>query len=95
MTLVNQNILLTQYLGRLRRQDRLDHAAGATFIGWARRPASTLVVTILHGTPLTELTVGARLLNWGFVMDHKVRPVGVLVPPRPAARRDRSPRSRR
>jgi hypothetical protein len=42
------------------------------------------VVTILHCTPLTELTYAARLLNWGFAMDGKVRRVGVLVSPLPA-----------
>jgi D-alanyl-D-alanine carboxypeptidase (penicillin-binding protein 5/6) len=58
--------------------------AGATFIGWARRGHTTLVVTILHCTPLTELTVASRLLSWGFAMDGKVRPVGHLVSPLPA-----------
>ncbi len=58
--------------------------AGATFIGWARRGHTTLVVTILHCTPLTELTVASRLLSWGFAMDGKARPVGHLVSPLPA-----------
>ncbi len=30
------------------------------------------------------MTYAARLLNWGFAMDGKVRPVGVLVGPLPA-----------
>ncbi len=40
-------------------------------------------MTILHCTPLTELTVASRLLSWGFAMDGKVRPVGHLVSPLP------------
>jgi hypothetical protein len=43
-----------------------------------------LVVTILHCKPLDELTYAARLLDWGFDEDGKVKPVGVLVPPLPA-----------
>jgi hypothetical protein len=58
--------------------------AGATFIGWARRGHTTLVVTILHCTPLTELTAASRLLSWGFAMDGKIRPAGHLVSPLPA-----------
>jgi D-alanyl-D-alanine carboxypeptidase (penicillin-binding protein 5/6) len=58
--------------------------AGATFIGWARRGHTTLVVSILHCEPLAELTYAARLLNWGFAMDGKVRPAGHLVSPLPA-----------
>jgi hypothetical protein len=41
------------------------------------------VVTILHCKPLYELTYAARLLDWGFDEDGKVKPVGVLVPPLP------------
>ena len=41
------------------------------------------MVTILHCKPLFELTYAARLLDWGFAEDGKVRPVGVLVPPLP------------
>jgi D-alanyl-D-alanine carboxypeptidase (penicillin-binding protein 5/6) len=58
--------------------------AGATYIGWARRGHTTLVVTILHSPPGTELTVASRLLRWGFAMDGKVRPAGHLVSPLPA-----------
>jgi hypothetical protein len=34
--------------------------------------------------PLYELTYAARLLDWGFDEDGKVKPVGMLVPPLPA-----------
>ncbi len=57
--------------------------ARATYIGMARRHGVTLIVTILHARPLTEITSGERLLNWGFAMKGKVRPVGTLVPPLP------------
>ena len=63
-------------------------AVGATYIGMARRHSVTLIVTVLHCTPLQEITAGEQLLNWGFAMDGKVRPVGALVSPlQPAAAR--------
>ena len=50
----------------------------------ARRNGTTLIVTVLHCTSLQEVTSGEKLLNWGFAMDGKVRPVGGLVSPLPA-----------
>jgi serine-type D-Ala-D-Ala carboxypeptidase (penicillin-binding protein 5/6) len=41
-------------------------------------------VTVLHCTSLREVSSGEKLLNWGFAMDGKVRPVGELVSPLPA-----------
>ena len=38
----------------------------------------------MHCVPLTEMTVAAKLLNWGFAMDGKVTPVGTLARPLPA-----------
>ena len=38
----------------------------------------------MHCTPLTEMVFAAKLLNWGFAMDGKVRPVGQLAAPLPA-----------
>ena len=87
MTLVNQNTLLTQYRGGIGGKIGWTEKAGATYIGMARRHGVTLIVTILHATPLTEITSGERLLNWGFAMDHKVRPVGFLVRRCPAGTR--------
>ena len=78
-----QNAMLYTYPGDLGGKIGWTTPAGATFIGWARRGHITLVVTILHCVPLTELTYAARLLNWGFAMDGKVRPVGHLVSPLP------------
>ncbi len=85
--LANQNYLLTQYRGGLGGKIGWTTAAGATYIGMARRHGVTLIVTILHATPLTEITSAERLLDWGFAMDGHIRPVGVLVRPLPAPRR--------
>jgi D-alanyl-D-alanine carboxypeptidase (penicillin-binding protein 5/6) len=83
--LANQNTLLTQYKGGLGGKIGWTEAAGATYIGMARRGDTTLIVTVLHCTPLQEITSGEQLLNWGFAMDGKVAPVGTLVAPLPSA----------
>jgi serine-type D-Ala-D-Ala carboxypeptidase (penicillin-binding protein 5/6) len=79
--LVNQNTLLTAYRGGIGGKIGWTEAAEATYIGMARRNWTTLIVTVLHCTSLREVTSGEKLLNWGFAMDGKVRPVGKLVPP--------------
>jgi len=84
VTLWNQNTMLETYRGDLGGKIGWTSASKTTFIGWARRGGHTLVVTILHCKPLYELTYAARLLDWGFDEDGKVKPVGVLVPPLPA-----------
>jgi serine-type D-Ala-D-Ala carboxypeptidase (penicillin-binding protein 5/6) len=84
VTLWTQNTMLWNFRGDLGGKIGWTTPARATFIGWARRGHTTLVVTILHCTPLAELTVASRLLSWGFAMDGRVRPVGHLVRPRPA-----------
>jgi D-alanyl-D-alanine carboxypeptidase (penicillin-binding protein 5/6) len=85
VTLFNQNSLLTRYPGGIGGKIGWTTAAGATYIGLARRNGVTLIVTLLHCPALTEVTYGARLLDWGFAMDGKVKPVGDLVGPlRPA-----------
>ena len=84
--LVNQNYLITKYRGGIGGKIGWTLKAGATYIGMARRHDVTLIVTILHATPLTEITSAEKLLNWGFAMAGHVRPVGVLVPPLAAAR---------
>jgi D-alanyl-D-alanine carboxypeptidase (penicillin-binding protein 5/6) len=83
VTLYTQNAMLGTFRGDLGAKIGWTTPAGATFIGWARRGGTTLVVTILHCVPLTEMTYAARLLNWGFAVDGKVRPVGHLVSPLP------------
>ena len=84
--LVNQNYLITKYRGGIGGKIGWTLKAGATYIGMARRHDVTLIVTILHATPLTEITSAEKLLNWGFAMAGRVRPVGVLVPPLAAGR---------
>ena len=84
VTLWSQNTMLQTYPGDLGGKIGWTTASKTTFIGWARRGGHTLVVTILHCKPLYELTYAARMLDWGFDEDGKVKPVGVLVPPLPA-----------
>jgi D-alanyl-D-alanine carboxypeptidase (penicillin-binding protein 5/6) len=83
ITLYNQNTMLGTYRGDLGGKIGWTTASKTTYIGWARRNGHTLVVTILHCKPLDELTYAARLMNWGFAEDGKVKPVGVLVRPLP------------
>ena len=86
VTLVNQNDLLTRYRGGIGGKIGWTEKAGATYVGLARRHGVTLIVTMLHATPMTEVTSAERLLNWGFAAAGTVRPVGVLVPPLSSAR---------
>jgi serine-type D-Ala-D-Ala carboxypeptidase (penicillin-binding protein 5/6) len=80
-TLINQNSLLTQYRGGIGGKIGWTIKSEATYVGLARRNGVTLVVTLLHCTPLQEIAAAERLLTWGFAMNGKVRPVGELVPP--------------
>jgi D-alanyl-D-alanine carboxypeptidase (penicillin-binding protein 5/6) len=84
-TLVNQNWLLTKYPGGIGGKIGWTVSSEATYIGLARRHGVTLIVTIMHCTSLQEITSAVKLLNWGFAMNGKVAPVGVLVPPLAAA----------
>jgi serine-type D-Ala-D-Ala carboxypeptidase (penicillin-binding protein 5/6) len=83
LPMINQNALLTQYPGGIGGKIGWTPPAGATYIGMARRHGVTLIVTILHATPLTEIASAERLLNWGFAASGHVRAVGRLVPPLP------------
>jgi serine-type D-Ala-D-Ala carboxypeptidase (penicillin-binding protein 5/6) len=82
--LFNQNTMLSTYRGDLGGKIGWTRASETTFIAWARRDGHTLIVTLMHCVPLTEMKVAAKLLNWGFAMDGKVTPVGTLARPRPA-----------
>jgi D-alanyl-D-alanine carboxypeptidase (penicillin-binding protein 5/6) len=84
-TMVNQNTLLTRYPGGIGGKIGWTIKSEATYIGLARRNGVTLIVTVLHCTPLQEIAAAERLLNWGFAMNGKVKPVGELVPPLVAA----------
>jgi len=77
----NQNSLLSTYPGALGGKIGWTNAAGATYVGMARRHGVTLIVALLHCPALTEIDAGKSLLNWGFSVDGKVRPVGTLVGP--------------
>jgi D-alanyl-D-alanine carboxypeptidase (penicillin-binding protein 5/6) len=81
--LYNQNSLLTSYPGAVGGKIGWTSAAGATYVGMARRGRTTLIVALLHCPALTEIKFAAKLLDWGFAMDGKVKPVGTLVPPGP------------
>ena len=87
--LFNQNTMLSTYRGDLGGKIGWTRASETTFIAWARRNGHTLIVTLMHCVPLTEMKVAAKLLNWGFAMDGKVTPVGTLA--RPLARRGGRP----
>src|SRR6201986_2309257 len=78
----NQNTLLATYRGAIGGKIGWTSAAGATYVGMARRHGVTLIVALLHCPALTEITAGKSLLNWGFAVDGKVRPVGTLVGPK-------------
>ena len=80
-TLFNQNSLLTRYPGAIGGKIGWTSAAGATYIGMARRHGVTLIVTLLRCPALTEINSAEKLLNWGFSVDGKVTPVGTLVGP--------------
>ena len=92
-TLFNQNSLLTTYPGAIGGKIGWTSAAGATYIGMARRHGVTLIVTLLHCPALTEIKSAEKLLDWGFSADGKVTPVGTLVGPLqpPAASHAASP----
>ena len=79
----NQNLMLGSYPGDIGGKIGWTTASEATFIGWARRGGHTLIVTIMHCVPLTEMTYAAKLLTWGFAMDGQIKPVGTLVRPLP------------
>jgi serine-type D-Ala-D-Ala carboxypeptidase (penicillin-binding protein 5/6) len=79
--LYNQNTLLTSYPGAIGGKIGWTSAAGATYVGMARRHGVTLIVTLLDCPALTEVNSAKSLLNWGFAADGKVTPVGTLVSP--------------
>ena len=90
-TLVNQNSLLSTYPGGLGGKIGWTSAAGATYVGLARRNGVTLIVTLLHCPALTEVNYAKSLLTWGFATDGKVTPVGQLVSPLPAKTPPKTP----
>jgi serine-type D-Ala-D-Ala carboxypeptidase (penicillin-binding protein 5/6) len=90
-TLFNQNALLTTYPGGIGGKIGWTSAAGATYVGMARRHGVTLIVTLLHCPALTEIGSAEKLLNWGYSADGKVTPIGTLVGPLQPASPSSSP----
>jgi serine-type D-Ala-D-Ala carboxypeptidase (penicillin-binding protein 5/6) len=82
-TLINQNILLTDYRGDIGGKLGWTTAAGGTYVGMAKRHGVTLIVSVLHCPPGEQFVYATKLLNWGFAANGKVRPVGTLVSPLP------------
>ncbi len=71
--------------------------AGATFTGVAERGGKVLLVTVMNPQKREHNEVykeTAKLFDWGFQAAGKVRPVGVLVPPRSAAAATAEPSAR-
>lgn len=89
----NQNGLLTQYRGGIGGKIGWTSAAGATYVGMARRNGVTLIVSLLHCPALTEIISAEKLLDWGFAEDGKVKPVGTLVSPGSASAASTAPGS--
>jgi D-alanyl-D-alanine carboxypeptidase (penicillin-binding protein 5/6) len=83
--MINENALLAEYKGGLGGKTGWTMTAGATYVGMARRHGVTLIVSILHATPLTTIASAERLLDWGFAAGGRTRQIGTLV--RPLARR--------
>ncbi|HEX4816324.1 MAG TPA: D-alanyl-D-alanine carboxypeptidase [Nonomuraea sp.] len=78
----NHNKLLWRYQGMVGVKNGWTTKAQASFVGAARRGGHTIVVTIMRheGGFWDEV---AKLLDWGFSVTGKVKPVGQLVNPLP------------
>ena len=76
------NHLLLNYEGTLGVKNGYTVAAKASFVGAAERNGRRLIVTLMRGHPLLWKEA-ARLLDWGFVVDGRIAPVGRLVDPKP------------
>jgi serine-type D-Ala-D-Ala carboxypeptidase (penicillin-binding protein 5/6) len=85
--LFNQDRLLSTYRGFIGGKTGWTTPAHATYVGMARRDGHTLIVTLLHAVPGTLFTSATAMLDWGFKVDGKLRPVGWLVNPLPTAGR--------
>jgi serine-type D-Ala-D-Ala carboxypeptidase (penicillin-binding protein 5/6) len=73
----NHNTLLGEYAGTIGVKNGYTVAAGATYIGAARRGGHTLIVTLLATNPVYA-TDARALLDWGFAHLTTIRPVGNL-----------------
>jgi D-alanyl-D-alanine carboxypeptidase (penicillin-binding protein 5/6) len=72
--------LLTSYPGMLGGKNGYTVAAGASYVGAAKRNGHTIIVSVMRDQANFWPEVQA-LLNWGFAADGHVTPVGELVAP--------------
>jgi D-alanyl-D-alanine carboxypeptidase (penicillin-binding protein 5/6) len=73
----NHNALLGSYPGTIGVKNGYTVAAGATYIGAARRNGRTLIVALLR-TEAGYRHDASKLLDWGFANAGRARPVGRL-----------------
>ena len=91
-TLWTQNSMLYTFRGDLGGKIGWTTPAGATFIGWARRGHTTLVVTILHCDAADRADLRGPAAELGF--RHGREGQAGRAPGQPAACRGRSPQGR-
>lgn len=80
----NHDRLLTQYKGGMGVKNGYTTKAMGTFVGAAKRNGHTILVSLMHADPMFW-PEAMKMLSWGFSARGKVRPVGWLVDPAPAA----------
>lgn len=80
----NHDRLLTQYDGGIGVKNGYTTKAMGTFVGAAKRNGHTILVSLMHSNPMFW-DDAKKMLTWGFTARGKVRPVGRLVGPAPAA----------
>jgi D-alanyl-D-alanine carboxypeptidase (penicillin-binding protein 5/6) len=79
------------YPGIIAAKNGYTDAARHEFVAAVRHGSRTLIVTLMHAEryPVDTQDQAIRLLDWGFAVDGKIKPVGTLVSapkPRPARR---------
>jgi D-alanyl-D-alanine carboxypeptidase (penicillin-binding protein 5/6) len=74
------------YRGMIGGKNGYTVAAGQTFVGAARRNGHTIIISLMRGVVLWQNAV--KLLDWGFAADGKVKPIGTLVDPVDAKKKD-------
>jgi len=80
----NHDRLLTQYKGGIGVKNGYTTKAMGTFVGAAKRGGHTILISLMHSNP-AFWDDAKEMLTWGFTARSKVRPVGTLVGPAPAA----------
>lgn len=80
LKIANQNKLLTTYSGVIGIKTGYTSQAKNTYIGAATRDGHTIIITLMHLSYGRD-ALATQLFDWGFRVDGKVKPVGVLVKP--------------